>query len=369
MAEISKSVVTIFKLSPVLLLFIGAAYATWPFWLPHVTANLPEALKEPFKDPRLDGLAERLKTLEELAKERQSTPDAIQDIKTERARFTEELKVLLERMNALEEASEPIKGRTTRPTDQNLTQHILATAGLDLGEYHALVIGNNAYGSLAKLNTAVRDAKIVGELLQNSYGFNTRVLLNADRDDILDAFNQLRQGLSERDNLLIYYAGHGHIDTDADRGYWLPVDADPSLNSNWLSNADVTDVLKAIHAKRVMVVADSCYSGTLTRSTPRGVKVEPRNQDFIARMLGKTSRTVLASGGLEPVVDSGGSGHSVFAKAFLDALRDNKGVMDGMQLYAYVREQVRLNAPQTPEYSNIRLAGHEVGGDFLFVRR
>ncbi len=34
----------------------------------------------------------------------------------------------------------------------------------------------------------------------------------------------------------------------------------------------------------------------------------------------------------------------------------------------YLRERVMLGAPQTPEYSNIRFAGHE-GGDFLFVRK
>lgn len=82
------------------------------------------------------------------------------------------------------------------------------------------------------------------------------------------------------------------------------------------------------------------------------------------------SRSVLASGGLEQVIDSGGSGqHSVFAEALLDVLSANQGVIDGTQLSFKVREQVLLNARQTPQYSNIRFAGHEVGGDFLFVRR
>ena len=118
-----------------------------------------------------------------------------------------------------------------------------------------------------------------------------------------------------------------------------------------------------------MVVADSCYSGTLTRSTPRGIRVGQRTPDYITRTAKKRSRTVLASGGLEPVVDSGGGKHSVFAKAFLDALNDNTDILDGTRLFMTVREQVLLNARQTPQYQNIRFAGHEVGGDFLFVRR
>ena len=264
--------------------------------------------------------------------------------------------------------AEAIKPLAYVAGDQQIERSVVPRE-TDFGRYHALVIGNNEHRSLNSLRTAVRDAEIVGKLLQNSYGFETSVLTNSSRGQILDSLDRLRKQLTKNDNLLIYYAGHGSLDEGAGRGYWLPVDAHPDRRSTWLSNADITDTLKAIRAKHVMVVVDSCYSGTLTRSTPRGVKVEPRTQDFITRMLTKKSRTVLASGGLEPVIDSGGSGHSVFAKAFLDALRENKGVIDGTQVFAYVRQQVRLNAPQTPEYANIRYAGHEVGGDFLFVRR
>ena len=76
----------------------------------------------------------------------------------------------------------------------------------------------------------------------------------------------------------------------------------------------------------------------------------------------------VAASGLEPVADGGGGGHSVFAKAFLEALQANVSVIDGTELFTEVRRPVMLNAPQTPEYSDIRFSGHD-GGDFLFVRR
>jgi len=57
----------------------------------------------------------------------------------------------------------------------------------------------------------------------------------------------------------------------------------------------------------------------------------------------------------------------VFAAALLDALQANDGVMNRTELFLAVRRPVMLNAPQTPEYSDIRFAGHD-GGDFLFVR-
>jgi len=76
----------------------------------------------------------------------------------------------------------------------------------------------------------------------------------------------------------------------------------------------------------------------------------------------------MASGGLEPVADEGGKGrHSVFATALMEALNSNQGVLDATRLFSQIRRPVMLNTDQTPEYSDIRKAGHD-GGDFLFVR-
>jgi hypothetical protein len=232
------------------------------------------------------------------------------------------------------------------------------------GAYHAVVIGINDYTSLPKLKTAIADARAVAKTLKEKYNFTVRLLENPSRADIMDVFDEVREVLEESDNLLIYYAGHGWLDQQSRRGYWLPVDAKVDRRSRWLSNSDLTDALQAILAKHVLVVADSCFSGTLTRS----IKVPDRNPNFIKRMAEKRARVVLSSGGLEPVSDSGGGDHSVFAAQFLNALNENGAIMDGTQLFETVRHKVVLNAEQTPEYSDIRLAGHE-GGDFLFVRR
>jgi len=83
----------------------------------------------------------------------------------------------------------------------------------------------------------------------------------------------------------------------------------------------------------------------------------------------KSSRTLLASGGDEPVSDTGGKGHSVFAAAFIDGLKEmEQKVFTAEELYyEHVKERVAGNAEQTPEYNIIRNSGHS-GGDFLFVR-
>jgi len=241
-------------------------------------------------------------------------------------------------------------------------------AGIHFGAYHALVIGNNNYRELPKLKTAANDAKSVAKLLTDDYGFETKLLLDATRADIFTELGRLRAKLTPNDNLLIYYAGHGILDELGQQGYWLPVDAQADIKANWVSNGDITTSLRAIRAKHVLVVADSCYSGTLVRAAPINIKTAVARKRWIDRMTRKRARTALVSGGLEPVADSGREGHSVFANAFMAALRANPDVMDGQALYDAIKRPVVLNADQTPQYSDIRRAGHD-GGDFIFVRK
>ena len=235
---------------------------------------------------------------------------------------------------------------------------------IDFGKYYALVIGNNRFKHLPDLGTAVNDARSVANVLGGTYGFKVNLLIDASRDSILNALDEYREGLSQRDNLLIYYAGHGRLDEDDGEGYWLPVDARKNRRSKWISTATITSTLKALDAKHVMVVADSCFSGTLVR----GVKVRSNTPNYVLRMAAKKARVVLTSGGLEPVADDSGGGHSPFAKVFIDVLEANDGVLDGTRLFTLMRRPVMLLADQTPEYSDVRKAGHD-GGDFLFVRR
>ncbi len=90
--------------------------------------------------------------------------------------------------------------------------------------------------------------------------------------------------------------------------------------------------------------------------------------DYWKQMASKWARVAITSGGLEPVVDKGGGGNSPFAKAFVQALTSNKAIMDGTELFQSLRRPVMVAADQTPEYSDVRNAGHD-GGDFLFVRK
>jgi len=245
---------------------------------------------------------------------------------------------------------------------------------VSLGAYHALVIGNDRYANFRPLQTAVPDARAVAAVLRQRYGFTVTVLENATRKQILAELNTLRERLTEKDNLLVYYAGHGELDDQSQRGYWLPVDAQPGAPATWMSNVDLSDILGAMQVRHLLVVADSCYAATLTQAATGRPEPGTTAKDLtkvVEGLAAKRSRLVLTSGGVEPVVDSVGGTHSAFAQVLIDVLQANDGMLLGRDLFARVQlrvHDVALRAAlfQVPEYAPIKYAGHE-GGDFFFV--
>jgi len=244
------------------------------------------------------------------------------------------------------------------------------------GKYYALVIGNNDYNdaNLAPLDTAVNDAQAIAAVLQEKYDFEVELLLNGSRDQVLDALDGMRSKLTENDNLLIYYAGHGVLDPENDQGYWVPVDGSSSSTKRLISNATITDQIRGMSAKNIMVIADSCYSGSLMRSgvlaLRSGLTPEKQVQRFESDVAAST-RVVLSSGGLQPVADSiGASKHSVFTGAMLRVLEDNYQLLDADSLATSVSHTVAVetkdNVRQVPRFAPLPRAGHE-GGDFYFV--
>ncbi|MBW2278387.1 MAG: caspase family protein, partial [Deltaproteobacteria bacterium] len=236
-------------------------------------------------------------------------------------------------------------------------------SGIRVGRYCALVIGNNNYQHLPKLQTAVNDANALSELLQSRYGYEVTTLLNASRAEILQTLALYRRILEDDDNLLIYYAGHGWLDEEADRGYWLPVDATQDDDVFWIANESVTSTTRAMSAKHVMIIADSCNSGKLNRC----IHVNQTKPGYLKQLARRRARVVLTSGGVEPVSDAGGrDNHSIFAAALLRALEGNADVLEGHELFTKIRRPVAVNSDQVPEYSDMRKAGHD-GGDFIFI--
>ena len=236
------------------------------------------------------------------------------------------------------------------------------------------MIGNNNYQRLPKLQTAQRDARDLAAVLAQSYGFKTTVLLDATRDQVVEAVETIGAGLKARDNLLIYYAGHGILQNG--NPYWLPIDAEPDNTTNWISTAaEISPRLATIETRHLLLIADSCYAGASAISAGnlinRTAGQNLSRLDEIKELNQFPSRLVLASGGLQPILDSGGGSHSIFAGALLKALKDNKEPIEISKLYEAIRPAIiksseKAGLVQEPVLAPIGNIGDD-GGEMFFV--
>ena len=200
------------------------------------------------------------------------------------------------------------------------------------GDYYALIVGINDYKEWPQLKTPVKDSQALKDVLVNQYGFDEkRVVLRTDaqasRTRIISDLRNLASNLKETDNLLIYYAGHGQLDDLTGDGYWIPAEGKLKDPSTWISHFVVKSILSSekVRGKNIVVVADSCYAGSMLRGGPSLLSIDDQGyQQKLFKAAALRSRQIITSGGVEPVADGGKDGHSLFAYYFLKALSENE---------------------------------------------
>lgn len=230
------------------------------------------------------------------------------------------------------------------------------------GRKTALLFGNNAYtGNIPALQTPVGDVESVGSLLRERLGYQVEVVPNAGKREMILALKRLAETAGPNDNIVVMYAGHGYELDDTRQGFWLPVDANETNPETWVSNGDIARLLNANPARQILLVSDSCFSGTLTKEA----KVESRGESAEEILL-RRSVLALSSGGEEPVSDDGLGGHSIFAHHLIGALAQVDRQSTATQIHLAVKEEVEKDFPQEPQLGGLLSAGHTPGGDFLF---
>lgn len=210
------------------------------------------------------------------------------------------------------------------------------------GKYHALIIGINDYILWPRLQTAVKDATVIRDTLVSQYGFDKENVIlrtnkSASRVQISRDLRFLAQSMRKDDNLFIYYAGHGQLDDFTGDGYWVPAEGALKDPSTWVANSYIKAILSSekLQAKNVVVIADSCYSGSMLRGGPSLMSLDDRRyREKLVEKASLRSRQVISSGGIEPVADGGAEGHSLFAFYLIEALRkNNRDVIDLENLF------------------------------------
>jgi len=256
------------------------------------------------------------------------------------------------------------------------------------GRRYALIIANSAYSdpSFPTLQTPSADATAIAKILTEQFGFETSLpaengkslnlmMSNAKKADIQQMLFELRRRLVSEDQLIVYYAGHGENDPDLG-AYWVPVDGQASADYTWIAADEITREMKRMNPQAILIIADSCYAGGLSRSSKDDVPASEARTRFLNKAAGLKSRHLIASGGEEPVEDAGGQGHSVFARALITALSTiREPAFTASELLevklkpAVISVVNAVGEGQTPGFYRIVKAGDEPGSEFVFVRK
>jgi uncharacterized caspase-like protein len=230
---------------------------------------------------------------------------------------------------------------------------------------YAVIIGINDYQDqgITQLDNPINDATTLYETLISNYTFNREniyFLKNPVRAQIIETFDKVSEKVTENDNLLVFYAGHGQWSIKKKLGYWLPSDARISNTADWIYNSTIQDIIASIPAKHTLLIADACFSGSIFK-TRKAFNDAPSS---IEKLYELSSRKAMTSGTMTEVPDK-----SVFIEYLNKRLKENKEpYLSSEQLFSSFREAVMNNSQSTPQYGTIQATGDE-GGDFIFVRK
>lgn len=238
----------------------------------------------------------------------------------------------------------------------------LTVSNTSSGKNYLLVIGIDDYAHCPTLFNAVKDAQAIVKILQDRYRFeaiHTTTLYDkaASKANIYNAFRAIKRKVTSKDNLLIYFSGHGEYDKDFDEGYWIPVEAEVTATHQYIANSEIKNILSAIPAHHTFLMADSCFSGSLF--------AKGRGKDISLRKERDPSRWGLTAGRNEIVTDGKPGDNSPFAKSILYQLQHADQPIGVAALCDKVLEVVSANANQIPRGEPLKVDGHQ-GGQFVF---
>ncbi|MBK7870364.1 MAG: caspase family protein [Saprospiraceae bacterium] len=251
----------------------------------------------------------------------------------------------------------------------------------DKGTTRALVIGIANYENESiRLRYTARDATIYAQFLQTAAGgkvspSNITLLTESKATNaaIYGFLNVIRKKSQSGDRVIIFFSGHGDIETDFQEGYLLAYDTEPNNYPGFaVKVADLKSTLTAMSSNGVDVVliTDACKAGTLAGNAING---NMRTNESMQEIGGITKLLSCQSGELSEEGPWGG-GRSVFSYYLLNGLsgkadQDKNNSVSALEALIYLNTEVpRAVSPkkQTPVIEstnmNVELA-HSVQGD------
>lgn len=236
---------------------------------------------------------------------------------------------------------------------------------------YAILFATDQYDNWNDLVNPIYDATAIGKELEERYGFEVKIVTNADNDEVITTLREYAElNYKPQDQLFIFFAGHGQYDDVFGEGYVVArnsVANDPSKNS-YISHNRLRNNIDNIKCDHIVLVMDVCFGGTFdpVLAAKRGNTYEEiDNNEYIAKKLSTKGRKFLTSGSKEYVSDGVAGKHSPFAVRMLEALKSNGGDDQLLTLTEINLSMQKLKT--TPRYGGF--GSDEAGSEFLFLKK
>ncbi|HUV90889.1 MAG TPA: caspase family protein [Anaerolineae bacterium] len=245
---------------------------------------------------------------------------------------------------------------------------------------HALVVG--AGGDLPNtVNDAMGVARILKDPERCAYPPDQVHLFTAERATraaVLSAFDTLAQSTDPQSTILVYFSGHGYRVTSptGEFYYLLPYGYDlDRLYRTAVGGAEFADRLRALPARKLLVLLDCCHAGGVGEAKAPGLQLLKAPLPPEARaLLAEGGGRVLIASSREDEVSLAGKPYSAFTRALIEALcgagvAKQDGYVRVADLAMYAREVVprRTQERQHPilhfEHADNFALAYYAGGD------
>ncbi len=246
-----------------------------------------------------------------------------------------------------------IQGIESRPDNIEILYNgdVIATSDMYL-----FVVGINEYKNPRyNLNYARPDAESIVEKVidRNKKLFHKIETIeiydeNGTKENILNAFEQVKQKAKIHDVFVFYYAGHGSMMDPEDNNseyFLVPTDVTQIygnaelLMERGISSSELNDQFLEINAQKQLILLDACHSGAALNSfRSRSASAEEKAIFQLARSAGVV--VISASQADQFATEFDQLGHGVFTYSLLEGLdgkadgsKDNKVTVSELKIY------------------------------------
>ena len=253
----------------------------------------------------------------------------------------------------------------------------LGQAIKSLGKKYALVIGIDKYRH-EPLPYAVRDAKEIGRLLKNRFGFRVEYLITPQKTTksaIEDALDRLQDKSSANDQVVLFFSGHGKLYKRRGRvvgGFFIPSDGRRNRHRTLIPMDDILTFSKYLEARHALFIIDTCYSGIVGGMLGKSGLAE-QTAEFVKTKMAERGRQIMTAGksGQKAWMldDFQMSLYSYYLRKGLAGEADSNGdhviTMSEIQVFLETRVPAKARKRQEPQWRHLEDTG---SGEFSMVK-